>query len=157
MFFRKYHEKIEKKLDIRADILYTTTCKEKNFTGGVFLEESQDILDRVVELSLLYDFYGNLLKEQKRKIFEDYVLNDYSLSEVAGIYGMSRQGIHDTIKRCIRELEDYEKNLCLLTRFQRIREKLGTIEVLAEQIRDTQDVELADTIHRIAKEIMDVL
>lgn len=121
------------------------------------MEESQDILDRVVELSLLYDFYGNLLKEQKRKIFEDYVLNDYSLSEVAGIYGMSRQGIHDTIKRCIRELEDYEKNLCLLTHFQRIREKLGTIEVLAEQIRETQDVELADTIHRIAKEIMDAL
>ena len=41
-------------------------------------------LDEIVRLSYLYDFYGHLLKENQRQIFENYVLDDYSLSEIAG-------------------------------------------------------------------------
>ena len=42
-------------------------------------QKNTDALSQIVEMSLLYDFYGGLLKEHKRSIFEDYVLNDYSV------------------------------------------------------------------------------
>ena len=64
--------------------------------------------------TLLYDFYGELLTEHQRRIYEDVVLNDYSLSEVAADLGISRQGVHDNVKRCNKILSDYEEKLHLV-------------------------------------------
>ena len=52
-------------------------------------------MEKFVEQTLLYDFYGELLTAHQRRIYEDVVLNDYSLSEVADELGISRQGVHD--------------------------------------------------------------
>ena len=71
-------------------------------------------MDKILEQSVLYDFYGELLTEHQRKVYEDVVLNDYSLSEVAEEYGISRQGVHDLVKRCTKILESYEEKLHLL-------------------------------------------
>lgn len=101
------------------------------------MEQNTDTLDRMVRLSLLYDFYGVLLKEQKRKIFEDYIQNDYSLGEIARMCNISRQGVHDLVKRCIKELEDYEEKLCLISRFQSTKEKVLRIKENAADIKDT--------------------
>lgn len=49
-------------------------------------------MDKLARQALLYDFYGELLTEHQRNIYEDVVLNDYSLSEVAQDQGISRQG-----------------------------------------------------------------
>ena len=68
-------------------------------------------MEKIVEQTLLYDFYGELLTEHQRRIYEDVVLNDYSLSEVAEELGISRQGVHDNVKRCGRILQDYEDKL----------------------------------------------
>ena len=65
-------------------------------------------MEKFVEQTLLYDFYGELLTAHQRRIYEDVVLNDYSLSEVADELGISRQGVHDNIKRCNKALQDYE-------------------------------------------------
>ena len=56
-------------------------------------------MEKFVEQTLLYDFYGELLNEHQRGIYQDIVFNDLSLSEVADEYGISRQGVHDLIKR----------------------------------------------------------
>ena len=56
-------------------------------------------MDKLARQALLYDFYGELLTEHQRNIYEDVVLNDYSLSEVAQDQGISRQGVHDLVKR----------------------------------------------------------
>lgn len=155
-------------------IVYTTTCKEKNFTGGSFIaaviiEEAaclesrinntseQDPLGRIVELSLLYDFYGALLKEHKRKIFEDYILNDYSLSEIAGECGISRQGVHDLVKRCSRELEEYEDKLCLIKKFQNVKKKVTRIQQTAGDIRESGELGRIERIEQLAEEILDEL
>ena len=61
-------------------------------------------MEKIVEQTLLYDFYGELLTEHQRRIYEDVVFNDYSLSEVAQELGISRQGVHDNLKRCSRIL-----------------------------------------------------
>ena len=65
----------------------------------------------IFKSSLLYDFYGELLTEHQKAIYEDVVFNDLSLSEIAKEKGISRQGVHDMIKRCDRILNGYEEKL----------------------------------------------
>ena len=62
-------------------------------------------MERIVKQTLLYDFYGELLNEHQRGVYEDAVFNDLSLSEIADEYGISRQGVHDLIKRVSNTLE----------------------------------------------------
>ena len=79
-------------------------------------------MERIVERGLLYDFYGELLTEHQRRIYEDAVFNDLSPSEIAAEQGISRQGVHDLIRRCDRILEDYEAKLHLVAKFLAIRD-----------------------------------
>ncbi len=94
-------------------------------------------MEKIVEQGLLYDFYGELLTPHQRKIYEDAVFNDLSLSEIAEEQGISRQGVHDLIKRCDRALEEYENRLHLMRRFGLIRQKLERIRQLSgdEEVR----------------------
>lgn len=90
-------------------------------------------MEKFVEQTLLYDFYGELLTEHQRSVYEDVVLNDYSCTEVAQERGISRQGVHDLIRRCDRILEDYEEKLHLAEKFLKIREKVEEIQNAAEE------------------------
>ncbi len=94
-------------------------------------------MEKIVEQGLLYDFYGELLTEHQRQIYEDAVFQDMSLSEIAEAHGISRQGVHDLIKRCDRQLKGYEEKLGLLGRFSRIKDMVEQIEsqTLQEEIR----------------------
>ena len=78
-------------------------------------------MEKIVEQGMLYDFYGELLTEHQRKIYEDVVLNDMSLSEIAEEQGISRQGVHDLVRRCDRTLQSYEERLHLIARFQKVK------------------------------------
>ena len=98
-----------------------------------------DKMDRILEQNLLYDFYGELLTEHQQRVYEDAVYNDMSLSEIAGEQGISRQGVHDLIKRCDKILQDYESKLHLVERFMAAKEKIGEIEQLTAE--DTTDPE----------------
>ena len=66
-------------------------------------------MEEKIEQAYLYDFYGELLNEHQRKIYEDFVFNDLSLGEIADEEGISRQGVHDMVKRCTKTLEGYEE------------------------------------------------
>lgn len=94
-------------------------------------------MDDIVKKNLLYDFYGELLTEHQRLIYEDAVYNDCSLSELANEYNISRQGVHDLLKRCDRLLEDYEDKLGLVSRFEILRQLAGRIEEIStdEEVR----------------------
>ena len=87
-------------------------------------------MEKIFEQVLLYDFYGELLTPHQRNIYEDAVCNDMSLGEIAKEHGISRQGVHDLIKRCDKILQDYERKLHLVARFGTVREKIGEIEQL---------------------------
>ncbi|MBE5892427.1 MAG: DNA-binding protein [Lachnospiraceae bacterium] len=89
-------------------------------------------MERIFEQTLLYDFYGELLTEHQQKIYEDAVYNDMSLSELASEYGISRQGVHDLIKRCDRILQGYESKLHLVEKFTGAKEKIREIEQLTQ-------------------------
>jgi hypothetical protein len=114
-------------------------------------------LEEIYELSLLYDFYGALLKEEKREIFEDYVLNDLSLGEIAEERGISRQGVHDSIKRCSRKLYEYEEKLRLIEKFKRIKEKVGRIHTSASLFKQNADITEIDGIVTLSDEILEEL
>lgn len=107
-------------------------------------------MEKFVEQTLLYDFYGELLTERQRQVYESVVLEDYSLSEVAEELGISRQGVHDMIKRCNRILEDYEDKLHLVEKFLNIRRQVQKIHSLAGQYQ-------AQEIEAISNEILEEL
>lgn len=97
--------------------------------------------------AMLYDFYGELLTPHQKEVYEDVVLNDYSLSEVADEHGISRQGVHDLVKRCDKILYDYEEKLHLVAKFSKIKEKVSQINSL------TQD----ENIKHLSREIIEEL
>lgn len=89
-------------------------------------------MEKIVKQGLLYDFYGALLNDHQRAIYESVVYDNMSLSEIASEHGISRQGVHDLIKRCDKSLEEYENKLHLVERFMAIKDEVETIEEKAE-------------------------
>ena len=81
----------------------------------------------------LYDFYGELLSEHKRKIFELYVIDDLSLTEIADEMDMTKQGVSNLIKRSTAAMEEYESALRLCERFERIEDRLDVIRRIAAE------------------------
>ena len=104
------------------------------------------IMERIVEQNLLYDFYGELLTERQQQVYESVVLEDYSLSEVAEDLGISRQGVHDMIKRCNKTLEEYEQKLHLVEKFLNIRAQVKQIRVLAREYHSDEIVNISNEI-----------
>ncbi len=95
-------------------------------------------MDNIVERGRLYDYYGGLLTEHQNLIYRAMVYDDMSLGEIAKEYNISRQGVHDLITRCDRQLKRYEEKLGLIERDMMIGSKLDKIEEIAdgEQISD---------------------
>lgn len=106
-------------------------------------------IKEVVRLSYLYDFYGPLLKDRHREIFEQYVLNDLSLSEIAEKYDITRQGVYDIVKRASRKLEDYEEKLKLFERFQMAKDRLGQMEELVKKGSAAEEEKILTLTHEI--------
>lgn len=114
-------------------------------------------MEKIVEQTLLYDFYGELLTEHQRQIYEDVVLHDFSLSEIAQSLGISRQGVHDNVKRCHKILKDYEDKLHLVEKFVHIKEKVNQIHQLTKVSESLNKEELAAEVERISYEILEEL
>lgn len=103
-------------------------------------------MEKFVEQTLLYDFYGELLTERQQQVYESVVLEDYSLSEVAEDLGISRQGVHDMIKRCNHTLEEYESRLHLVEKFLCIRKQAQKIKELAVGYNAGEITEISNKI-----------
>lgn len=107
-------------------------------------------MDKIVEKNMLYDFYGEMLTEHQRRIYEDAVFGDYSLSELSESYGITRQGVHDLLKRCDKILEEYESKLHLIDKFKAIRSNSESIITMC----DGMDFEGSDRIKQLAEDII---
>lgn len=113
-------------------------------------------MEKIFEQGILYDFYGELLTEHQQKIYEAAVYNDLSLGEIADEQGISRQGVHDLIKRCDRILADYESKLHLVERFSSTKRMAQEIIALAEQ-GDGKTEETLREIVRLGRELLEEL
>ncbi len=89
-----------------------------------------------LEISLLLDFYGDMLTEKQRDVVELYYNEDLSLSEIAAHSGITRQGVRDSIKRAESVLLDLEERLGLARKFRQIQDGLDQIIRNAKQISD---------------------
>ena len=92
-----------------------------------------------LEISLLFDFYGDMLTEKQRDVVELYYNDDLSLSEIAENEGITRQGVRDSIKRAEAQLLDMEDRLHLARRFREMREGIAAIRKAAGEIQDLND------------------
>lgn len=117
--------------------------------------ESGTAMEKFVEQTLLYDFYGELLNEHQRSVYKDVVFNDLSLSEIADEYGISRQGVHDLIKRVNNTLNGYEEKLHLVSKFIETKEKVHMIVKLSEDFIEDGNIDNIRSIQNIAKDIID--
>lgn len=116
-----------------------------------------EAMEQKIELAYLYDFYGELLNEHQRRIYEDFVFNDLSLGEIAQEEGISRQGVNDMVKRCSKKLMDYENKLHLVARFLAVKENVTQIHALAKQCKETNDTDILTDIENISNQILEEL
>lgn len=112
-------------------------------------------MEKIVKQTLLYDFYGELLTEHQREVYGDVVLGDLGYSEAAEEYGVSRQGVHDLVKRVDRQLSGYESKLGLVEKFLKIRSEVSQIRAMA--LRGKMDAEDAEKTAAICDRILNEL
>lgn len=110
-------------------------------------------MEKILEQTLLYDFYGELLTEHQKQIYEDVVFNDYSLSEVAQEQGISRQGVHDLIKRCNKILQDYESRLHLVEKFVTVKKQIEQMKASLQETEEPDRNELAQQLDTILENL----
>lgn len=115
-------------------------------------------MEKIVQAALLYDFYGELLTQKQKLIFELYYQNDLSLTEIGEEQGISRQAVADQLKRTEKILAGYEEKLKLVERFLIQKNVIVQIKELIETIE--YKFELTDElIHKLEeiKKIADLI
>ena len=70
--------------------------------------------------NILFGYYGTLLTEKQQALFEEYYGEDFSLSEIASEYNISRNAVHDTIKKVLSSLDEFEEKLGLYQKDQKL-------------------------------------
>ena len=91
-------------------------------------------MDEQLELTMLFDFYGDMLPNKQREYFRLHQMEDLSLSEIAESEGVSRQAVWDNIRRAEETLRKNEERIALLSRL------LQQQKVARELERDTQEL-----------------
>jgi predicted DNA-binding protein YlxM (UPF0122 family) len=121
------------------------------------------MMDKVYEITLLYDFYGELLTQKQKSVMELYYLNDLSLYEIAEQYSITRQAVLDMLKRTEKLLRQYESKLHLIQVYLQRKKKLEEIdeqfEELAERLIENPQVGVLEKngIRNLRKTVSEIL
>lgn len=115
-------------------------------------------MEKKLTEQLLYDFYGELLTEKQQKILDYYYNDDYSLAEIAGLTGISRQGVYDVIKRARTVMGSYESKLGLCQRFEinqkRIETATAEISALINGLNNLSEKSLKAELTKILQQLV---
>lgn len=85
-------------------------------------------------MSMLFDFYGDLLTDKQKELFDLYYNEDLSLSEIAEQAEISRQGVRDAIVRAETILRETEDRLRLVRRYGGVESRVHKIAEAAAYI-----------------------
>ena len=118
--------------------------------NGEKMAENRHSIEERVELSL----YGALLKENQRRMFEASILDDYNLAEIAEDENITRQGVHDAIKRACKQLREYEQKLGLVEKFEKQKEFVKKLHIILKGMNIGDEGELEE-VYSIIDEILD--
>jgi len=110
----------------------------------------------MTRMTWLYDFYGNLLTDKQKQYMELYYSHDLSLGEISEEQQVSRQAVHDNLKRAQKALENYEDKLGLVAKFMQERAKLNKIVVLLEDFEKTGAIQPVGEATGMIKEILEL-
>lgn len=116
-------------------------------------------MEKIVELSVLFDYYGKLLSDKQYTVIDQYCNEDLSLNEIAEILHVSKQGVSDILNRTEKKLKFYESELQLIKKINDISEKLKEINFLisSSKEKDTRDdfIRVLDIIYEENKSIIE--
>lgn len=112
------------------------------------------IMEKLAWINLLYDFYGQLLTQRQQKFVELYYAHDLSLGEIAEQFGVSRQAVHDVLKRAENTLIGYEEKMGLLTKFMEQRRRLAEALELLDRCPFCEDETILQ-VREILRAVMD--
>jgi predicted DNA-binding protein YlxM (UPF0122 family) len=111
--------------------------------------------DGAENYSLLYDFYGELLPERQKTVFGAYYDEDLSLGEIAESAGISRQGVHDALRKAKAALIRYEETLGLIAKHKEFLVALKKVATIAEELQEkgAADADTKKKLNQIKKTI----
>lgn len=89
--------------------------------------------NKTFEMTLLFDFFGDLLTAKQRNCFDLYYNDDLTLSEIAEQSGISRQGVRDNLLRAEAALREYEAKTGVVHRFNEMQNVVGQLEESIKQ------------------------
>lgn len=104
-----------------------------------------------LEMTLLFDFYGDLLTERQRLCFDMRYNQDLSLGEIAEELGVSRQGVHDNLSRAEALMRNMEEKTLCVRRAMKARKAVSRILAAAQPLRNNAD----ETVAGLAQQILD--
>ncbi|MGI6037463.1 MAG: YlxM family DNA-binding protein [Limnochordia bacterium] len=109
-----------------------------------------------IAMNLLYDFYGQLLTPRQRDIFILYYHQDLSLGEIAEHLDISRQGVHDLLRRGQKTLLDLEQSLGLVAKYRRQRELVAQLadrlDQLAQELKEPELAQIGQGLMELMEE-----
>ncbi|MGF7057248.1 YlxM family DNA-binding protein [Brassicibacter mesophilus] len=119
------------------------------------------MFEKIIEIGLLFDFYGRLLNDRQYIAIELYYIHDLSLSEVGEHLEISRQGVHDILKRAENSLYKYEEKLGLVKKFIDNKEKqkyiLNYVENIIQEAMNINSEEILLNAKMIKEITLDII
>ena len=110
----------------------------------------------VVEMLLLFDYYGDMLTERQRMCLDLRYNQDLSLAEIAAELGVSRQGVHDNIIRAEAHLQKMEAKTGCVRRYLQSRAAMQTILETVESLKNHTDPAIRSAAAKIAQAAISV-
>ena len=93
--------------------------------------------NQTYRMTMLFDFYGEILTDRQKEFFDLYYNEDLSLAEIAENYGISRQGVRDALKRGEEQLYELEHKLGLMKRDAALLQAVGELKRIADALPDS--------------------
>lgn len=107
------------------------------------------MIDDKIKYSLLLDYYGPYLNCKSQKIMELYFEDDYSLSEIAELYSMTRQGVSESIKKSRKKIEKIENDLHFVKRFTYLTKEIGVCANMLKNNNDCNSKKVVELLNEI--------
>ncbi len=105
-----------------------------------------DTLQKSIELNNLYDLYQDLLTDKQKDYFESYYFDDYSITEISENKEVSRNAVHDQLKRTTKKLNDLESKLGL---YKKYKQRQIIIDKIKESTNDSNIINLMDELEKV--------
>ena len=95
--------------------------------------------NQAYRMTMLYDFYGDVLTDRQKEFYDLYYNEDLSLAEIAENYGITRQGVRDVIVRAEAILTELEDKTGIIQRFHRMQRQFDSIQAEVDRIRQINE------------------